>query len=316
MIWILLGYMINTAYHREEVVEESTSVRQSGYTYINPLLECETTTVGIKHKYIPFERGLIDKIKSIESENSQISMSVYFRNLQNGPWFWVNENAEFSPASLMKLPILFMYLKAAESNPNLLSQTLMANGENALSQIYPPTDEIRVGSGYLIADLLERLIVFSDNIASNTLISALPVEIQDRVFTDLNIPLPDTIDYTLSVKEYASFFRMLYNASYLTRDYSEKALEILARTDFLGGLTGKLPRDIKVAHKFGEREYVDPSGKIINQLHDCGIIYYEPYPYLVCIMTKWEVPMPELSGKIQLLSETIYKEVSERYPPQ
>ena len=186
----------------------------------------------------------------------------------------------------MKLPILFMYLKAAEANPDILSQTLIANGENALSQIYPPTDEIKVGSGYVIADLLERLIVFSDNIASNTLITALPIEIQDRVFTDLNIPLPDTIDYTLSVKEYASFFRMLYNASYFTRDYSEKALEILARTDFLGGLTGKLPRDLKVAHKFGEREYVDPSGKIINQLHDCGIVYYEPYPYLVCIMTK------------------------------
>jgi beta-lactamase class A len=150
----------------------------------------------------------------------------------------------------MKLPILFMYLKASESNPNLLRETLIATGEDTLTQVYRPDDEIKIGSGYVIADLLERLIVFSDNIASNTLISALPIEIQNRVFTDLSIPLPDTIDYTLSVKEYASFFRMLYNASYLTRDYSEKALEILARTDFLGGLTGKLPRDIKVAHKF------------------------------------------------------------------
>lgn len=106
------------------------------------------------------------------------------------------------------------------------------------------------------------------------------------VFNDLGIPLPRDIDYALSVKEYASFFRILYNASYLTRENSEMALKLLSESKFRGGLAGKIPSDIVIAHKFGEREMIDENGSSINQLHDCGIVYYTPYPYLICIMTR------------------------------
>ena len=56
---------------------------------------------------------------------------------------------------------------------------------------------------------------------------------------------------------------------------------MLASADFKRGLVAGVPEDIKVAHKFGERETSE--GK---QLHDCGIVYYPNRPYLLCVMTE------------------------------
>lgn len=294
--------------------EEAISVRQPWYEYINPLLECETKTYGSNQKYIPFEKDLIKKIEFIQKSHPDIHLSVYFRNLRNGPWFGVNEDSTFSPASLMKLPILLMYLKWGEQDPTIFSSELAPTIDNKMSQLYEPPTKIELGKKYTVQELLFHLIAYSDNVASNALIQYLPISIQDRVFTDLNIPLPRDMNYSLSVKEYASFFRMLYNASYLNRESSESALNLLSQSVFTGGITGKIPSYIKVAHKFGEREMLDENNKPLNQLHDCGIVYYEPYPYLVCIMSRGNTDMNTLSTILQDTSKTIYDEVSSKYP--
>lgn len=212
----------------------------------------------------------------------------------------------------MKLTILFTYLKWQEIEPNILQKVVMPSANTSMSQLYQPSSGIDTWTGYTIADLLYHLIVYSDNTASNTLLSLIPRELQDTVYTDLGIPAPKTMDYTLSVKEYASFFRILYNASYLTRDSSESALRLLSLSTFTGGLTGKLPSDIVVAHKFGERELLE-NGEIVNQLHDCGIVYYEKYPYLICIMTRGKTDMNHLSSLIQDISKDIFDEIRSRY---
>jgi hypothetical protein len=55
-----------------------------------------------------------------------------------------------------------------------------------------------------------------------------------KVYTELGVPLPKNNDNPneefISVKDYASFFRILYNASYLNREYSETALKLLSET--------------------------------------------------------------------------------------
>ncbi len=317
LMGIIIGYLSRTIMHEDTQSpreEETTSVRQSGYEYINPLLECETKTYGNNQKYIPFEKDLIKKIELIQKSHPDIHLSVYFRNLRNGPWFGINEDADFSPASLMKLPILIMYLKWAEYDPSVLKKILVPSSNNTMNQVFTPTNPVKVWSDYSVEELLYHLIIHSDNVASNTLIENIPVDHQAKVFTDLNIPLPTDINYAISVKEYASFFRILYNASYLSREYSEVALNLLSQSIFTGWITGKIPDTIPVAHKFGEREMLDENGKTINQLHDCGIVYYEPYPYLVCIMSRGNTDMNTLSTILQDSSKTIYDEVSNKYP--
>jgi beta-lactamase class A len=85
---------------------------------------------------------------------------------------------------------------------------------------------------------------------------------------------------------------------------SNKALEILSTVEFRDGLRAKLPPEIKIAHKFGERGTRDGF-----QLHDCGIVYYPERPYLLCVMTRGQ-DMDSLKEVIQDISFMVYSEVS------
>ena len=110
----------------------------------------------------------------------------------------------------------------------------------------------------------------------------------------------------LSAENYASFFRVLFNASYLSRSLSEKALSLLAQSDFKDGLVAGVPPGIKVAHKFGFR--ITGINGEIKQLHDCGIIYYPRHPYLLCIMTSGK-SYEYLDDAIKELSRVVYQEI-------
>jgi hypothetical protein len=56
-----LSYNSGLADHSEE--DMNHSIRQSGYDFINPLLECEIQNKIERQKYIPFEEVTIDRIK-------------------------------------------------------------------------------------------------------------------------------------------------------------------------------------------------------------------------------------------------------------
>ncbi len=96
------------------------------------------------------------------------------------------------------------------------------------------------------------MIIYSDNTATNTLLEHLPNTVQAKTLQELGIPLPDgkSMEYLVTVKEYASFFRVLYNSSYLSREKSELALKILSESKFNNGITKLIPETVPVAHKF------------------------------------------------------------------
>ena len=94
---------------------------------------------------------------------------------------------------------------------------------------------------------------------------------------------------------------------------SEKALELLDKTDFPQGIDAGTPPNINVADKFGERDFADAGGKIYSrELHDCGIIYYPEYNYLLCIMTKGR-DLSELADVIKDISSLTYNTIDGWY---
>ena len=108
---------------------------------------------------------------------------------------------------------------------------------------------------------------------------------------------------------YSVFFRVLYNATYLSINHSELALKILGDTKFAEGLRAGVPEHVAIAHKFGYRRMDGalrdtPS----SQLHDCGIVYYPNKPYFICVMTKGN-NINDLKAFIGEVSEAVYRDV-------
>ncbi|MDD5414744.1 MAG: class A beta-lactamase-related serine hydrolase [Smithellaceae bacterium] len=278
-------------------------IRKGGYAFINPLIDCESQE--IVPELTNFKNKIADFVRKTLDNKDAIDISVYFRDMNNGPSFSINEDTKFIPASLLKVPIMMAYLKKAESDPLSLKRTIIfAGGPTDYTQYFAPTERLQPGQSYTVEDLIRRMIVYSDNEAS-----ALLVENDKSTFNSVQKDLGieyweyDQMQEEISERSYAAFFRVLFNASYLNPEMSEKALELLSETQFPFGLAAGIPAGIKIAHKFGERRE-----NLVLQLHDCGIIYHPQHPYLLCVMTRGG-DMETLRKIIQQISRLVYGEV-------
>jgi len=309
---VLIGWVIGSDWiHSDSESSKGYEIRQSGYSFTNPLLECEVARDIVESRELrPFKYKIKALIDDRINSKKALHISVYFRDLNNGPWFGISEKEEFSPASLQKVPIMIAYLKLAESDPKILAKKIKYDGnqdDNAKENIKPSVSLVK-GKSYSIEELLYRMIVYSDNNAWGLLVLNIDINSLYRVFFDLGVTVPDVRkpnDY-MTVKAYAAFFRILFNASYLNREMSEKALEYLTQVEFKEGLVGGLPQGIAIAHKFGERSL--GSNNEIKQLHDCGIIYYPNRPYLLCVMSRG-YDFTTLDDNIRNISYLVYEEI-------
>lgn len=291
---------------------QDKEIRQTGYKFISPLLECEIGGYPLlKNSELKIKEAVQGRIID---KNPDDFISLYFRDLNNGPSFGISEQESFSPASLLKVPLMMAYYKYAENEPQILDRSVnYAGSPQQFQQAIVPGKHIEIGKNYTIEELIEAMIKYSDNEATNLLFQNISQDKLKVVFDDLGIAMPDVYDpnNAMPVKDYASFFRILYNASYLDRDMSERALDLLSTVEYKDGLIAGVPPDVAISHKFGERELTDKKGGIINQLHDCGIVYYPEHPYLLCIMTKGK-NINNLSRSISSISKIVYEEVSSR----
>lgn len=311
---LALGFWSTNFYNKDQNTnnnDDQKEIRSGGYTFVNPLLECEQGADFIsKNSIKPFKPVIQKIIDKAISENKANHVSVYFRDLNNGPWFGINEEEKFSPASLMKLPLLMHYLKLAENTPEILgNQIEFGSGGEKTIQYYKPDDPVTIGKTYTIKDLLEHAIKESDNNAALLLLQTAGKDKFLKIFRELGLdnPIETDRDY-LSVKSYATFFRVLFNASYLSGESSESALKLLSEVKFKSGLVSKLPSSIVVSHKFGE--ILDESSNK-KQLHDCGIVYYPNKPYLICVMTRG-TDFDSLAGIIADISKATYNEIEKQ----
>lgn len=268
----------------------------------NPLLDCEITY---------FEETNVLKIKKeIEKvigdyKDKYSDISVYYRDLNNGPWLGINEKNQFAPASLLKIPVLITYLKLAESDPNLLSEKINYNGVQSTFENVPPDKQMIKGLEYTVDQLVSRMTTLSDNVAFELLATRVDSKQLKTIHEELGIIYPDegTPENYVSVKSYAGLFRVLYNSTYLSRKMSEKALNYLLKSDFNEGIRAGIPSNIKSALKYGITNPTIDNG--LFQIHDCGIVYYPKKPYILCIMTQGK-SKESLINLIKRISAIVY----------
>src|ERR1035437_10032886 len=81
-----------------------------GYKLINPLYECNTGSPYGTTELLNLKNTLSEYIDGITANNSVTRVAIRFRDLNNGPWFGINDTDDFSPSSLLKTPVMMAYL--------------------------------------------------------------------------------------------------------------------------------------------------------------------------------------------------------------
>lgn len=286
-------------------------VREGQGKFTNPLLECGQNGQSVFSELIPFKAKIEDLISKQEAKDGINHISVYFRDLNNGPWFGIDEQTVFAPASLLKVPLAIAYYKLAEEDSTILKKMIVFNDPNDSSgvvQSVKPKENLEMGKAYEVEDLIRRMLIYSDNHAYSLLFKNLKSDDIRRVYKDFGFNLDSVgrTDEIATVQSYSAFLRILYNASYLNQADSEKVLGMLSESDFKNGLPAGVPENVAVSHKFGERGSINSNDK---QFSDCGIIYYPGHPYLMCVNVKGSNFENQISA-IKEVSSAVYEEFS------
>jgi beta-lactamase class A len=277
------------------------TIRLKGYHLVKPLMFVDTDCEG--SNLVSTKQEIEQLILNYKTLQGVTSTSVYLRDYNNSEWISINENEMYDPGSLFKVPILMTYLKMNELSPGVLNKEIVYNQPFAINKkVAFKSKSIQLGNKYKVKELLKYMIEYSDNNATSLLSSNINTEVFIKLFTDLDMKAPviDAEQYQLSAQQYSYFMRAIYNASYLTIEDSEYAAELLTKCDFKDGILKGLPKDIQVAHKFGE------SGTPIDrQLHESAIVYLNDKPYLITIMTKGK-DIKVLSKLMGDISQLVY----------
>ena len=309
IIGIFIGFFIFGNSKRSTATLECSA----NYHYINESLGCKPSQVIRKGLYTELSLELEGYIKSQNEKGNSNLVSIYFRDFGGGPTFGINTDEFFAPASLLKVPLLVSILSLVEDNPKLLEER--TSYQTLATHLTQTTEvpELKPNTSYTIKELIERMIIYSDNVSFWLLQDYLEKRYPDKFIVsdtmkELGLISPRTCDEkTITVRGYASIFRQLYNASYRSPDMSELALDLMTKSTYSNGLVSGVPNNFRIAHKFGELGL--PSGE--KQLHDCGIIYFPKNPYLLCVMTKG-TDSQKLTRIIQEISTMVYKEIDSR----
>ena len=278
------------------VANDTVPIRQTdnSYHFINPLLAYDNPGIASEfNQYAPLVNELNGAVANAKANGVQ-NVGVYFRDLSLGRWMGFNENTGFAPGSMMKTIIMIAYFKEAESNPGILTQSFVYSSATAdeLNGIpFEAPSSLVVGQSYSAEQLIEAMIESSDNGAKNILLNNISQSNLADVYTDLSLPYLDPnqnyANYFISPKQYSLILRVLYNATYLNRADSEKALAIMTKATYKDGLVAGLPTGTTAAQKFGESVVATAdSAATMVTLSNCGIIYYPNHPYLLCVMAQ------------------------------
>jgi beta-lactamase class A len=238
---------------------------------------------------------------SIILSNTKGQYAFYFEDLTTGAWIGINENQEFMPLSLFKVPVMIATLKEVETGQATLDQVVVLDKldiDNRSGDLW------KKGAGYKITvkDLLLHLIHQSDNTAFEALNRhVIDKDIMFESVIAMGLPEPTLNDTRVTVKEYSAMLRGLYFSTYLRKPFSELALTLMLESDFNSQIPAGLPKDVKVAHKVGFYTWE-------GYYHDCGIIYATNKPYLLCVMSM-NTDIKEADRVISQISKITYDSV-------
>jgi beta-lactamase class A len=243
------------------------------FSYINP----SRNLTEQRHFFStinPLRVDMRETVAAYEAEGYRIGL--YFEYLNTGANISINPDMRFWPASLSKMPTAFVVMKKVQDGEWKLSNELVLFDEDKDDRFGTLYKE-PVGTRITVDDLLQRLLIDSDNTAHKIFIRNMSSNEYDVLIEALGMEDLFDKEYDITAKEYSRIFSALFNASYLNREHSQLLLQYLAETPFTEFIDAGVPEDVTFSHKIGE-EFEK------SVFLDSGIVYVPDRPYLITIM--------------------------------
>ncbi len=269
--------------------------------YVRPVRSYDVTRINARLS--PRERALAEFITRQNYSTRRGTVSVYVEDLTDATAFGFRADETYTPASLLKIPLA---MAARSDNNGRYSLSAESMNENSGEYFRSDKRALVAGRQYSFENVLSAMLVSSDNNA-RTLIAATVGgdNAIKNVFDELQIAYPSA-DPMLSPRQYAGIIRALVNGTYAGDQQSEYILRLLAESDFVFGMRAGIPSGVPVASKFGEHTVYGAGNQLHrSELHECGVIYAEVRPFILCVMTKGQ-NLAQQADVIREVSRFVY----------
>ncbi len=284
---------------------------RSNYTFINPLLAVNVSQPSLILQSDNIKVKIQSLIQKGQASGQLTNAAFYFQEIESGRWFSINEDTKYLLGKFLKVPIMIAYFKEAEANPEVLNKKLVYKIQPGDSSGGDQAD-MREGKSYPVEDFIKDMILHDSDSSAIILFDNIDKSYLNEVYSDLGIGYQEdkTTDDYLTVKFSSLFYRVLYNSTYLSPQYSEEALNIISQGNQGIGLARALPNDMLYAHR--NPGIVQIKNSSLLQDTDCGIFYFPNHPYILCGLATGKNP-GYLEGFLSQVGQQVYQNMVDKY---
>jgi beta-lactamase class A len=202
-----------------------------------------------------------------------------------------NADTLIPSASLVKVPIMLSCFYAAQDGKISLKDTIVLKSSEKVSGSKVLGKE-PAGAIFTVEELFDPMITRSDNAAANILINFLGFDTLNLYFKKMGLKntniarkmmdfeeRKEGVENYTTAQDMAYLLEELYYKKFLSKDVSEKCLELLGQQKINDRIPRKLPKGTFVVHKTGLERHI---------CHDVGIVFTNRGNFLICVLAKHE----------------------------
>ncbi|MFC1625913.1 serine hydrolase [Patescibacteria group bacterium] len=213
---------------------------------------------------------------SFKNETNSLSgvYALYMVDLESGYTFGVNETEIIQAASLIKLPVIAAFYKHVEGgNINLDTKYTLKNSDKIAGSgsLYSKP----AGTVLTYRDMIKLMGKESDNTSFGIIKRIVGAQNINAMIKEIG--MNDTVLDTnmTSSKDIGLFFQKLWDGQIMNDTNKNELLSFLTDTMYENWIVEGIPKDIRVAHKYGREVHV---------VNDAGIVYSD-HPFVLVLMS-------------------------------
>ncbi|MDD3480981.1 MAG: class A beta-lactamase-related serine hydrolase [Patescibacteria group bacterium] len=215
--------------------------------------------------------------------------------LDDGRSYGTRDSEYYTAASTVKVAIAtyaYNQIEAGEVSPEKVLTYTSADYEGGTGSLQADP----VGSTYKVSYLLERMIVVSDNVATNILMRYLGRSNIQNYLDRNSLPEIKVTTNDVTPRAMASLLQRIYEDELISEKHKTELLSYMKKSITKTRLVAGVPKGIEVAHKIGSW-----SGAI----SDIGIVYTER-PYAIAVYSEGVAWGEETDAVIAGISRIVY----------
>lgn len=246
------------------------------------------------------------QLQAVVANNPNLQPGVFIVDLDTGGYIDVNGNSTIAAASTIKVPILVALFKDVDEGKVRLDETLTLQSDMVASGS-GDLQYKKLGTQYTVLELARKMMVISDNTATNMLISRLGgMDVLNQQFrswgltiTALNNMLPDLQGTNVTTpQELANLISVVNQGHLLSLASRDRILDILHNNEINSLLPKGLGPGAIIAHK---------TGNIGPMLADVGLVNMPTGKrYIISVMVQRPFNDPSAQELIRQISKTAY----------